>query len=66
MPYAKSGVSMMVHRIGKTLLIDQFDVYKHVLMAQQVSFFAFVIFNGNQGGFFSMNGNGYENLSLTR
>ncbi|KAK8734703.1 hypothetical protein OTU49_005943 [Cherax quadricarinatus] len=31
-PYnPKSHVSMMIHRVGKTLLIDEFDVYKYLL-----------------------------------
>lgn len=30
---------MMVHRVGRTLLIDNLDVYKHVLLAQEVSNF---------------------------
>jgi DNA-binding transcriptional regulator GbsR (MarR family) len=34
-PYSKSHVSMMVHRIGKTLLLDEFDVHKHLLRQQK-------------------------------
>ncbi|KAJ8981561.1 hypothetical protein NQ317_009821 [Molorchus minor] len=30
-PYHKGHISMMVHRIENTLLIDDFDIYKHVL-----------------------------------
>ncbi|XP_069191990.1 erythroid differentiation-related factor 1 isoform X2 [Procambarus clarkii] len=31
-PYnPKAHVSMMIHRVGKTLLIDEFDVYKYLL-----------------------------------
>jgi hypothetical protein len=30
-PYSKSQVSMMVHRIGKTLLLDDFDIHTHLL-----------------------------------
>ncbi|XP_023016253.2 erythroid differentiation-related factor 1 [Leptinotarsa decemlineata] len=30
-PYHKGHVSMMVHRIENTLLIDDFDIYKHLL-----------------------------------
>ncbi|CAG2186347.1 unnamed protein product [Mytilus edulis] len=35
MPVSKGHISMMVHRIGKTLLIDEFDVHKHLLRQQQ-------------------------------
>lgn len=31
MPYHKGHISMMVHRIENTLLIDDFDIYKHLL-----------------------------------
>ncbi|XP_074643742.1 erythroid differentiation-related factor 1-like [Tubulanus polymorphus] len=34
-PYSKSHVSMMVHRVGKTILIDEFDVHKHLLRQQK-------------------------------
>ena len=37
MPYSKGHISMMVHRIGKTLLIDEFDVHKHLIRQQQVT-----------------------------
>lgn len=30
-PYHKGHISMMVHRIENTLLIDDFDIYKHLL-----------------------------------
>ncbi|KAJ8952908.1 hypothetical protein NQ318_006525 [Aromia moschata] len=30
-PYDKGHISMMVHRIENTLLIDDFDIYKHLL-----------------------------------
>ncbi|PSN47600.1 hypothetical protein C0J52_04586 [Blattella germanica] len=30
-PYSKGPVSMMVHRIENTLLIDEFDIHKHLL-----------------------------------
>ncbi|KAJ8920435.1 hypothetical protein NQ315_005303 [Exocentrus adspersus] len=30
-PYYKGHISMMVHRIENTLLIDDFDIYKHLL-----------------------------------
>jgi len=28
-------LSLMVHRVGKTLLIDEFDIHKHLLRKQQ-------------------------------
>lgn len=28
---SKAHVSMMIHRVGKTLLIDDFDIYKYLL-----------------------------------
>lgn len=31
LPYSHGQVSMMVHRIENTLLIDDFDIYKHLL-----------------------------------
>ena len=34
-PYTKSPVSMMVHRVGNTLLLDDFDTHKHLLRRQQ-------------------------------
>ncbi|XP_064630456.1 erythroid differentiation-related factor 1-like [Lineus longissimus] len=34
-PYSKSHVSMMVHRVGNTLLLDEFDVHKHLLRQQK-------------------------------
>lgn len=30
-PYYKGHISMMVHRIENTLLLDDFDIYKHLL-----------------------------------
>lgn len=30
-PYHKGAVSMMVHRVENTLLLDDFDIYKHIL-----------------------------------
>lgn len=30
-PYCKGHVSMMVHRVENTLLLDDFDIYKHLL-----------------------------------
>ncbi|XP_018323253.1 erythroid differentiation-related factor 1 isoform X2 [Agrilus planipennis] len=30
-PYHKGTVSMMVHRVENTLLLDDFDIYKHIL-----------------------------------
>ncbi|KAJ8317595.1 hypothetical protein KUTeg_005499 [Tegillarca granosa] len=31
----RSHVSLMVHRIGKTLLLDEFDIHKHLLRREQ-------------------------------
>ena len=36
MPYEKSHMSMMVHRIGKSLLLDEFDIHKHLFRQEQV------------------------------
>ncbi|XP_017769509.1 PREDICTED: erythroid differentiation-related factor 1 [Nicrophorus vespilloides] len=30
-PYSKGHISMMVHRVENTLLLDDFDIYKHLL-----------------------------------
>ncbi|XP_064465942.1 erythroid differentiation-related factor 1-like [Ornithodoros turicata] len=35
MPYSNAHISMMVHRVGKTLLLDEFDVHKHLLRESQ-------------------------------
>lgn len=36
MPFAQDQpLSLMVHRIGKTLLIDEFDIHKHLFRKQQ-------------------------------
>ncbi|CAH1782614.1 unnamed protein product [Owenia fusiformis] len=35
-PYSKGNhISMMVHRVGKTLLLDEFDIHRHLLRKQQ-------------------------------
>ena len=34
-PYSKNNVSMMVHRVGDTLLLDDFDIHKHLLRKQE-------------------------------
>lgn len=31
-PYHKGLISMIVHRIDNTLLLDEFDIYKHILL----------------------------------
>jgi hypothetical protein len=31
LPFSKATVSMIVHRVGKTLLIDDFDIHKYLL-----------------------------------
>ncbi|KAK3095461.1 hypothetical protein FSP39_014975 [Pinctada imbricata] len=35
MPFSGSHISMMVHRTGRTLLIDEFDIHKHLLRQQE-------------------------------
>ena len=30
-PYSKTPVSMVVHRVGKTLLLDDFDVHRYLM-----------------------------------
>ncbi|WAR21132.1 EDRF1-like protein [Mya arenaria] len=35
-PFEKSHVSMMVHRVGKTLLLDEFDIHKQLLRTEQM------------------------------
>ena len=36
MPFSEDKpISLMVHRVGKTLLIDDFDVHKHLLRRQR-------------------------------
>ena len=30
-PYSKAPVSMVVHRVGKTLLLDDFDIHRYLL-----------------------------------
>lgn len=34
-PYSKAPVSMMVHRVGKTLLLDDFDIHTHLLRTSE-------------------------------
>ncbi len=34
-PYSKGAVSMMVHRVGNTLLLDDFDIHTHLLRAAE-------------------------------
>lgn len=34
-PFEKSHISMMVHRVGKSLLLDEFDIHKHLLRQEQ-------------------------------
>ena len=35
LPYSHGLVSMLVHRVENTLLIDDFDIYKHLLLNAQ-------------------------------
>lgn len=37
-PYGKCHISMMVHRVGKTLLLDEFDIHSHLLRASPKQF----------------------------
>jgi len=35
-PFAKDKpISLMIHRVGKTLLIDEFDIHKHLIRKQK-------------------------------
>ena len=34
-PYSKESVSLMVHRVGNTLLLDEFDIHTHLLRAAE-------------------------------
>ena len=35
MPYSSASVSLLVHRIGNTLMLDEFDVHRHLLRQQE-------------------------------
>ncbi|KAL5017442.1 hypothetical protein ScPMuIL_007031 [Solemya velum] len=35
MPFSKSHISMMVHRIGESILLDDFDIHKHLLRQEK-------------------------------
>ena len=37
-PFSNGPVSMMVHRVGCTLLLDDFDIHKNLLRKQQDDF----------------------------
>lgn len=37
-PYSKSHVSMAVHRIGRTLLLDELDIQELFMRSSQVSY----------------------------
>jgi len=32
--YSRSNVSMMVHRVGNTLMLDEFDIHRYLLRQQ--------------------------------
>jgi hypothetical protein len=32
--YSKANVSMMVHRVGNTLMLDEFDIHRYLLRQQ--------------------------------
>ncbi|XP_060526608.1 erythroid differentiation-related factor 1 [Cylas formicarius] len=34
-PYSKGHISMIVHRVKNTLLVDEFDIYKHLLKTSE-------------------------------
>lgn len=34
-PYSKGHISMMVHRVENTLLLDEFDIYRHLLKTSE-------------------------------
>ncbi|KAK9743775.1 hypothetical protein QE152_g8325 [Popillia japonica] len=34
-PYHKGHISMMVHRVENTLLLDDFDIYRHILLTAE-------------------------------
>lgn len=42
-PFENSHISMMVHRVGKTLLLDEFDIHKHLLRKEQVNNLSLVL-----------------------
>lgn len=51
-PYHKGAVSMMVHRVENTLLLDDFDIYKHILRTAETEWewlkrFFFDMFKSN-------------------
>jgi len=35
MPFSNASISMMVHRVGNTLMLDDFDVHRHLLRRQE-------------------------------
>jgi len=41
-PYSKSHVSMAVHRIGRTLLLDELDIQELFMRSSQVNRLSFV------------------------
>lgn len=44
MPFDKhKQVSLMIHRIGKTLLIDEFDIHSHLLKIEKVILVKFLV-----------------------
>lgn len=40
-PYSKSHVSMAVHRVGRTLLLDELDIQELFMSSSQVAFLIF-------------------------
>lgn len=42
-PYSKSHVSMAVHRVGRTLLLDELDIQELFVSSSQVEYLLFEI-----------------------
>lgn len=40
-PYSKSHVSMAVHRVGRTLLLDELDIQELFVSSSQVEYLLF-------------------------
>lgn len=45
MPLSKAPVSMMVHKVGRTVLIDEFDIHRHLLRKQKVFIDTYLFFS---------------------
>lgn len=42
-PYSKSHVSMAVHRVGRTLLLDELDIQELFMRSSQVFFYFYTV-----------------------